>query len=148
MRVKNTKGITLVALIMTIVVLLILSVVAITAISDTELVTKTNSAVNQWQQAEKNEGDTLNSYLDFINTYSGGCEHTNYSNDNYALCLTCGHVCVHGKYDYNYMDATGDYRASVCGTCGKFMWWTEGGPYPHEIDSATGMCKNCKKIIN
>ena len=151
----NEKGITLVALIMTIVVLLILSVVAITAISDTELVAKTNSAVNQWQQAEKDEGTTLNSYLDYINIYGGGCSHSwkwgseqsNYYVGNYTVssmvCEKCGVVCKHDECTttedpteyYCY------YWRVVCGFCNQIV--NDSGPTSHQFNSSTGICSSC-----
>ncbi len=62
---KNQKGITLVALVITIIVLLILAAAAITmAINSEGLFTKANTAVNSWNNAVLNEGKVLNDLID------------------------------------------------------------------------------------
>ena len=54
-KVKNTKGITLVALIITIIVLLILAMVSISLIINTGIITKTKTAVDKYSEGEIEE---------------------------------------------------------------------------------------------
>lgn len=66
---KNTKGITLVALVITIVILLILAEISIQAITQTNLFDKTKQARNATENAQKEENRTLSTYTDKINEY-------------------------------------------------------------------------------
>ncbi len=52
---KNQKGITLIALVITIIVMLILVAVSVTVIIQSGLFEKTNEATQGWKAAEKNE---------------------------------------------------------------------------------------------
>ena len=54
-KIKNAKGITLVALIITIIVLLILAVVAITSISNSNIIKHAQNGGEAYQQGETNE---------------------------------------------------------------------------------------------
>ncbi len=61
---KNQKGITLVALVITIIVLLILATVAITmAVNSDGLFSKANEAVNEWNNGVYNEGVVINGLI-------------------------------------------------------------------------------------
>ena len=66
---KTNKGITLVALIITIIVLLILTVVAISSITDQGLFTKSQEAVNSYEDSRKEEEGKLAGYSSEIDKY-------------------------------------------------------------------------------
>lgn len=66
---KNTKGITLVALVITIIIMLILAGISIQAITQTNLFGKTEQAKGEMDNAQKKENETLSSYTDRINEY-------------------------------------------------------------------------------
>ena len=66
---KTNKGITLVALIITIIVLLILTVVAISSITDQGLFTKSQEAVNKYEEKREEEEGKLAGYVSEINKY-------------------------------------------------------------------------------
>ena len=66
---KNTKGITLVALVITIIILLILAGISIQVITQTNLFNKTEQAKGEMNNAQKKENETLSSYTDRINEY-------------------------------------------------------------------------------
>ena len=74
---KNTKGITLVALVITIVVLLILAGISIQAITNTGLFTKAQQAKEETAKKEEEEQTVMNGYQDAIDQYASGI-----SNDN------------------------------------------------------------------
>lgn len=57
---KNTKGITLIALVITIVVLLILALVTIKLVLDGGIITHAQNAKNKYEEAQKNELEQLN----------------------------------------------------------------------------------------
>ena len=59
---KNQRGITLVALVITIVILLILSGVAFLSLTQTELFEKTKQAKELTENAKNNEISTLTKY--------------------------------------------------------------------------------------
>jgi len=63
---KTNKGITLIALIITIVVLLILAVVAISSITNDGVLHYAQNAADSWNQAQTNEVETLQGYLDYL----------------------------------------------------------------------------------
>ncbi len=67
--IKNTKGITLVALVITIIILLILAGISIQVITQTNLFNKTEQAKGEMNNAQKKENETLSSYTDRINEY-------------------------------------------------------------------------------
>ena len=65
---KNQKGITLVALVITIIVLLILAAVAIGfAVDSNGLFNKANEAATEWDKSVKNEQDTITNLMQKIN---------------------------------------------------------------------------------
>ena len=67
---KNQKGITLVALVITIIVLLILATVAITmAINSDGLFAKTGEAANNWNEAVNKEYTDYYSTMNMANKY-------------------------------------------------------------------------------
>ena len=65
-RLKEQKGITLIALIITIIVLLILAVVAISAVKDDGIINYAQNAKQQYGEAQVNESTTLDGYLEKI----------------------------------------------------------------------------------
>ena len=69
---KNTKGITLVALVITIVILLILAGISISALTNQGLFGKTKDAREKSENSQKEERETLNQYEDEINNYISG----------------------------------------------------------------------------
>ena len=67
--IKNSKGITLVALVITIVILLILAGISIQTITQTNLFAKAERAKSEMEEAQKEENETLSSYMDQMNEY-------------------------------------------------------------------------------
>ena len=64
---KNSKGITLIALVVTIVVLLILAGVSINVLmGDNGIIKSTQDAKQKWQEAESNEIDALEKISDYL----------------------------------------------------------------------------------
>ena len=62
---KNQKGVTLIALVITIIVLLILAGITITLALDPDgIVNRSREAKNEWEHAEQNEMTGMNNILD------------------------------------------------------------------------------------
>ena len=69
---RETKAITLIALVITIIVLLILAGVTIATLTgDNGILTRATEAKNKTEQAQKDEENILNSYEDKLNEYTG-----------------------------------------------------------------------------
>ena len=68
---KLSKGITLVALVITIIILLILAGISISALTNQGLFKNAKAAQNATEKAEKEQGQRLNEYEDEINKYLG-----------------------------------------------------------------------------
>ena len=66
---KNTKGITLVALVFTIIILLILSGISIQALTQTNLFNQAKQAKNATENSQKEENKILSEYIDEMNKY-------------------------------------------------------------------------------
>ena len=66
---KNTKGITLVALVITIIILLILAGISIQTITQTNLFKKAERAKEETEQAQEKENEMLSNYIDSMNEY-------------------------------------------------------------------------------
>ena len=66
---KQSKGITLIALIITIIVLLILATISIQALTNTGLIKKADNAKENMEKAEIEQGIKLNEYEDQLNYY-------------------------------------------------------------------------------
>jgi type II secretory pathway pseudopilin PulG len=66
---KNTKGITLVALVITIIILLILAGISIQTITQTNLFKKAEQAKEETEQAQEKENEMLSNYIDSMNEY-------------------------------------------------------------------------------
>ena len=69
---KSTKGITLIALIITIIVMLILAGVAVVALSNTGLFDRTRESADLFNEAAVNEQETLGEYENELNNASSG----------------------------------------------------------------------------
>ena len=65
-KIKNTKGITLVALIITIIVLLILAVVGITSINNNKILEYAKNGRDAYNQGETNETKTITEYEKYL----------------------------------------------------------------------------------
>ena len=70
-KVKQEKGITLVALIITIVVLLILAAVTINSIQNDGIINKAQNVAEKFNKAQENEAELLDSYLSYLDTAIG-----------------------------------------------------------------------------
>ena len=95
-KLKNNKGITLVALVITIIILLILAMVSISLVMNTRIINHANNAVTSYKEAEENEQKQLDSILSVIGKYikpsdsnnqggsteSGGTGSNNTTSDN------------------------------------------------------------------
>ncbi len=68
---KENKGITLVALIITIIVLLILAVVTISAVNEGSLFSHANNAVDKYGKESEKENSMISNYIDKIAEYDG-----------------------------------------------------------------------------
>ena len=68
-KIKNQKGITLVALVITIIILLILATISIQSLTNTGLFSKAQEAKEKMQNAEENQAKMLNEYEDELNKY-------------------------------------------------------------------------------
>ena len=69
---KNAKGITLVALVITIIILLILATISIQSLTNTGLFQKAQEAKEKTKNATENQAKTLNEYEDELNKYVSG----------------------------------------------------------------------------
>ena len=67
---KNQKGITLVALVITIIILLILAGISISTLTNTEIFEKAKDAKEKSEVAEKQQSETLDSYEKELNKYT------------------------------------------------------------------------------
>ena len=68
---KNSKGITLIALVITIIILQILAGISISALSQTGLFGKAKEAKQKSTNAQKEENITLGTYENEIDKYGG-----------------------------------------------------------------------------
>ncbi len=73
---KNAKGITLVALVITIIILLILATISIQSLTNTGLFEKAKEAKEKTKNATENQAKTLNEYEDELNKYVSGTTQT------------------------------------------------------------------------
>ena len=90
-KLKNEKGITLIALVITIVVLLILAGVTIATLTgDNGIITRANQAKEETEEAEKEEKNDLEKQADFINEYTNGIEVEQVTDENPGVLETEG----------------------------------------------------------
>ena len=68
-KLKENKGITLVALVITIIVLLILSAVAISTLRDNNIVTKAQTAKDDYKEGAQNEDERIKELENIVNEY-------------------------------------------------------------------------------
>ena len=73
---NNTKGITLVALVITIIILLILATISIQSLTNTGLFKNAQKAKEETQKAAENQAKILNEYEDELNKYVSGNKKT------------------------------------------------------------------------
>ena len=73
---KNAKGITLVALVITIIILLILATISIQSLTNTGLFEKAKEARDKTDNATENQAKILNEYEDELNKYVSGTTQT------------------------------------------------------------------------
>ncbi len=69
---KDQKGITLVALVITIIILLILAMVSISLVLNSGIIDRANNAVNAYNNAQINEQEQLNAVENYMNNYMPG----------------------------------------------------------------------------
>ena len=69
-KLKEHKGITLIALIITIIVLLILAVVAISAVNGNGILNHAQNAKTKYSEAQTNEQARLDEYSEYLDTES------------------------------------------------------------------------------
>ena len=67
---RNTKGITLIALVITIIILLILSGITISSLTNTGLFKNAKEAKNRTEDTQRQEQDLLNQYEEELNKYT------------------------------------------------------------------------------
>ena len=67
---KNQKGITLVALVITIIILLILAGISISTLTNTGIFEKAKDAKEKSEAEEKQQSETLDSYEKELNKYT------------------------------------------------------------------------------
>lgn len=91
---KNEKGITLVALVITIVILLILAGISISALTNTGIFGKAKEAKEKTQNAEKEQSQTFSEFERELNQYSSAELTT--ANSNVVLSTT-ENVELHDK---------------------------------------------------
>jgi len=162
---KNNKGITLVALIITIVILLILAGVAVASIKNNGILYYAQNSATSYNEAQKNEAGIIGGYEEYLNnmgkieesekvecshTYDSNtgkctlcgsnCKH-NYNENGY--CLVCDFECKHEGLttDINYNgEGTHDY-SYYCGTCG----YSDGEP-GGDCTFSNGVCTVCNGV--
>ena len=113
---KEEKGITLVALIITIIVLLILAVVTISAVNEGSLFAHANNAAKTYSEAQEKENKMIADYLTELKKHDNGSGNNdnnssiigkwyyygNIGNDEYAINITS--TTVTGGYFDRYTD--------------------------------------------
>lgn len=117
---KNNKGITLIALIITIIILLILAGISISALTQTGIFEKAKEAKQKSENAQEEENKILNNYIaqiDSVNTISSNRDSSTTNKDllwsgNYDTCVNSnakqisGGCTLNGNYnieDYSFI---------------------------------------------
>ena len=110
MKIQNTKGITLIALIITIVVLLILAGVAIGTLQQSNIIGQAQSAASEYNQAKENETDELANYGQELEKYFPKESKIKYYKlqDTIQMVDYKNSVCT----TYFFDDITGEYKKS------------------------------------
>lgn len=106
-KIKNKKGITLIALIITIVVLLILAMVSVQLVMNEGILGYAQNAVISWNQAEINESQAISGYENVMNQYTPLVPKVEYyiSNDRSGMEII-------QKLDYNNLLITTYFKGS------------------------------------
>ena len=91
-KIKNQKGITLVALVITIIILLILATISIQSFTNTGLFSKAQEAKEKMQNAEENQAKMLNEYEDELNKYISGTVKETFKGTTVADAIQYGDV--------------------------------------------------------
>ena len=91
-KIKNQKGITLVALVITIIILLILATISIQSLTNTGLFSKAQEAKEKMQNAEENQAKMLNEYEDELNKYISGTVKETFKGTTVADAIQYGDV--------------------------------------------------------
>ncbi len=108
---KENKGITLVALIITIIILLILAVVTITAVNEGSLFAHANNAAAVYTEKAEDENITISNYI----VQSGKYDSNNENNENSENVISSGWWNNHGltssyvTYDKEYTADSSNY---------------------------------------
>jgi len=68
-KMRNNKGITLIALIITIIVLLILAVVAINSVKETGIINYAQNAVDEYSAGQTKENEAIAGYMEYLDKY-------------------------------------------------------------------------------
>lgn len=76
-KLKNTNGITLIALVITIIILLILAMVSISLVMNSGIINHANNAVTAYNEAQTNELQQLNAVEDEMGKYTGTLSNSN-----------------------------------------------------------------------
>ena len=108
MKVKETKGITLIALVITIVVLLILAGVAIATLNGNDNIIKNaNTAVGKYNEKANEEQGVLNTLEEKLKEYTEKKEDKNEENNKITAAEVASDASYIGKY-VNYTTPSGD----------------------------------------
>ena len=105
---KSTKGITLVALVITIIILLILATISIQSLTNTGLFARAKEARDKTAAAAENQAKTLNEYEDELNKYVSGASQvkTDWTGKVNKPKLMTGMTAI------KFTDPTGDEKAN------------------------------------
>ena len=106
-KIKNQKGITLVALVITIIILLILATISIQSFTNTGLFSKAQEAKEKMQNAEENQAKMLNEYEDELNKYISGTVKETFKGTTVADAIQYGDV-LNKDYNTELHDAYGN----------------------------------------
>ena len=141
---KETKGITLVALVITIVVLLILATVAIVSLSgENNIIKKAQKAKDDYAVSSANEESKLGEYENKIETYTG----KNTVNPWIGWGLSSPNVVFNTPdssmaYVYTSGDATG-----LCDSNGVIMIFYSDGGFYTGWDGKSYTAKQCEQML-
>ena len=137
---RQEKGITLIALIITIIILLILAVVSISAVTGSGLFTKTNEAVDTYQNSVAKENIIMDDHIEILDNYLQYAQEAKAYGTESQLYIIWGNKAaffVDGvldglltdvKYTKNYELIPGNSTAEI-----------RNAPHPHEGSISTGI---------
>ena len=87
-KVKQEKGITLVALIITIIVLLILAIITIAAVSGDGIINHAENARDSYKTAQNTENKQLTNYVSFLDTQASKSSGSSSNNNSSTVTFT------------------------------------------------------------